>query len=260
VALAVATAGLLASTSAWVEINAGRAPRPGLWAGFLAAQLGKYIPGGVWVGVGNIGFGIGAGLTAAQAAGALGVYALGLIVAAGLIAGVTAPLQASPLIWAVVLVPALPLLQVRRWLDRVAVWGGRRLPARLGGLELPGQASIIACLARLLVAQAAAAVAYWLLLTGAGATLPPTTVMCAFGLAWLAGFLAIGFPSGLGAREAALVLLLDAGTGAVVAASVVHRLVQATGELALLAAARRSVPAVSAASATSTVPPSWRSS
>jgi hypothetical protein len=258
-AVALTTCGLVASTAAWVEINDGRAPRRRLWAGFLAAQLGKYIPGGIWVGVGNIGFGMGAGLTASQATGALAVYALCLVSAAGLVAGVTAPLQAPPMLWAVALILLVPLLQVRRRLARIAAWGGRRLPDRMGALELPGQTPILACLARLLVAQTAAATTYWLLLAGAGEALPLTTVLCAFGLAWLSGFLAIGFPAGLGAREAVLVLLLDAGTGAVVTASVLHRLLQALGELILLAASRRSVPAASAAPAASPLASNWRS-
>ena len=66
-------------------------------------------------------------------------------------------------------------------------------------------------------------------------------VVLSFSVAWLAGFVAIPVPAGLGVREAILVLILAAPTPSVVVASIVHRLVLMCAEalLAVLAYLRR---------------------
>jgi uncharacterized membrane protein YbhN (UPF0104 family) len=54
-----------------------------------------------------------------------------------------------------------------------------------------------------------------------------------FTLGWLAGFLALPIPAGIGVREAALVGLSSAGAEPVLTASIVVRLVTAAAEVGL---------------------------
>ncbi|NIQ57013.1 MAG: hypothetical protein GWN71_35535, partial [Gammaproteobacteria bacterium] len=207
-------------------------------------QVGKYIPGGVWVGAGQVGFGMGAGLSAGRATGALATYGVCLVAAAGVVValGAVAGTAGPPTPWLSALGLALPLLLVRGRLAGLAAWLGKRLPARVGGIDVPPQRAILSCFAWLVPAMACSALAFALLLRAAGTGIPAATALWGFAVAWLAGFLALGLPSGVGAREAVLVLLLDTGIGPVVTASVAHRLVQALAEALLLASVHRHVP------------------
>lgn len=237
-AFAVTAVGLIAAAGAWVALAPAEASRPALWAGFMAGQLGKYIPGGIWLGVGQVGFGMAAGLTAAQALGALVVYALCLVAAGGFIAGVAGAFQPMPLLWLAAPGAVALLLLARRWHDRLFPWGARALGRRAGEAAVPSQLRTLHCLVRVLVALGCSGLSYWLLISGAGVQVPLPDTLFAFAVAWLAGFLAIGLPSGIGAREAALALMLDAGSGVVVATALIHRLIQGMAEVALLLTVR----------------------
>jgi hypothetical protein len=232
---------VLAATVGWVALTGTGGPRVALAAGFLAAQVGKYIPGGVWVALGQVGFSMGAGLGAGRAAGALAAYAVCLVAAAGVVAG-TQPFAAVPGPWVPALGLGLPLLLARPWLAWLVDRSGRWIPDRFGVVAVPHQRNILGCFACLLLALGSSAISFALLLRGSGVDLPFGRVVSGFGVAWLGGFLALGLPSGIGAREAVLVLMLGAGAGPVLAASVAHRLVQAAAEAALLLFARRHVP------------------
>lgn len=240
-AVGVAASGMLAAAAGWVALVGGRVPRRVAGAGFLAAQLGKYIPGGVWAGVGQIGFVMAAGLPAGRAGGVVASYAVVLVAAAGAVAGV-AGLAAGTSPWVPAVCLALPILLHRRWLAGSAERLGGWIPRRLGALSIPAQRHMLWSFAWLVPSIACSALTFALLLRAGGIALPLPVVVSSYAVAWLAGFLALGLPSGIGAREAALLALLDGGVGPLVAVSVVHRLVQATAEALLLLACRRHVP------------------
>ena len=79
-------------------------------------------------------------------------------------------------------------------------------------------------------------------------TLPePTIAVSAFGAAWTIGFLAVPFPAGVGVREAVLIALVGrtTGAGAVIAASVAHRVVTIIGEFVFIVVSLAGSPKVS---------------
>ncbi len=84
-----------------------------------------------------------------------------------------------------------------------------------------------------------------LLLSSLRAGTPILRSVAAFGFAWTIGFVAIPFPSGIGIREAALILTIGSGapTSYVIAASVSHRLVSMMAELLMIVASRASLKA-----------------
>lgn len=239
----ITAAGLALATAAWVTLADGAVPGRPLGAGFLGAQLGKYIPGGVWAGVGQIGFGVGAGLTPGVATGILAAYGVSVVVAAGVVAGLAAPWSvAVPTGWIVIGALTLPLLLVRGWLERLARGVGSILPSRLPVPVIPAQRPILTSFVLLVPCIACLAAGFAIVVRATGVDLPLPTIIAGFCVAWMAGFVAVGLPSGLGAREAVLVLMLDSGIGVVVAASVTHRLLQGAVEVILLIAVRRHVP------------------
>lgn len=257
----VTSIGILLATSGWVALAEGGAPAGPLRGGFLAAQLGKYIPGGVWAGVGQLGFGVGAGLSAGCATGALAAYGVILLAAAGTVAALTAPWAvAMPAPWIPITALALPLLLVRGWLVQLVRVLAAILPSRLPVPVIPGQVPILSCFIWLVPSMLCLAVGFAIVLRATGLELPMTSILPAFCVAWLAGFLAFGLPSGLGAREAVLVMMLDSGVGVVVAASVTHRLMQGAVEVLLLLSCRRYVPDSSPVASTVALPATRRSS
>ena len=244
---AVLTAGsLMAAARGWAALLRGHGPDRALRAGFLGAQVGKYIPGGVWVGAGQLGLALEAGAPAARAAGALAVFGIALLAAGSAVAGALGAARAAvsgELGWPAVTAVGLlaPLLLDRRWM-RVPVQAiGRRLERVLPGVTpvIPSQRAILRCFGWLVPSLALAAATFVLILASAGARDPLSMAVWAFAVAWLAGYLALGLPSGIGAREGVLVALLATGPGAVVAACLIHRLIQIGVEAALFAATRR---------------------
>ncbi len=82
--------------------------------------------------------------------------------------------------------------------------------------------------------------AFAVLVTGLVPATSFPTVVSGHAMAWMVGFVAVPFPSGLGIREAVHILLLgpSVGTATLIAASVYFRLAQMLAELVLIAASR----------------------
>lgn len=236
-ALSAVTAGHLASALGWVALFDRSGSTRRLVHGLFVAQFGKYIPGGVWQVIGQVGLAVGPGVSAARAATAFPVHVVVQVVAA---AAVAAPLavfasDAPALVRLAALagVALLPLLH-RRWMAGVAArirrWRG------LDGVAapVPSQTAVLRAFAWSAVGIAAAGLGFALLLQALGGSDSLAVGTTAFGLAWLVGFLALPFPSGIGVREAVMLAALGSGAGLVVAASLAHRLVLISAE-ALLA-------------------------
>lgn len=227
-------------------------------ATFLVTQTAKFVPGAVWQHVGRVGTSERLGLPKRVVAGALLVEAAASVAAASFVGAATGTL--APLIvddvgpgWR-----ALELLTGIAVLVVVPVVGGRAA-TRVAGrplLDGPGTAFVVAWHT---VVWLAYGVAAGLLAVGLGAPLGPT--IGAFALSWVAGFLVVGAPAGLGVREAVMVAALApaAGADAALAVSVGSRVVwtavQLAGAALALPRAARRVPSDEGAEVTSDPPP-----
>jgi uncharacterized membrane protein YbhN (UPF0104 family) len=233
-AAVVVCAGAVAACAAWLALVGDKAPRMALVRAFFIAQLAKYIPGLIWLPLGQVGWATRAGVPLASASAAFPVHALAQVLAGASFAvlhAVTATqhrfLPLAGLVW-------MPLLH-RGWMATTLGAAGRRV-RRLGGAAeaLPSQEAILRAYAWSIGAMAGAAGGYAVLWSGIR---PGQSMLAvsAFALAWTAGFVALPVPAGLGVREAVLIALLDAPAASIIAVSVVHRLVGIVVE-ALLAA------------------------
>jgi hypothetical protein len=178
---------------------------------FLVGQLGKYLPGGVWNVVTQAELAADRGVPRVWTVGASAV-ALGISVGVGALLAVPALVAVS--------VPAVPVAVV------LLVPVGLVLfhPRLLNPLLRRGAALVRRPAPRPLSMRGIAATLGWtllswlalfghvlLLLLGVGAPLGPTTVLAAtsgFAFAWIAGFVLLLAPAGVGVREVTLVAVL----------------------------------------------------
>ncbi len=239
-ATAIVVAGMVAAGLGWLALFAGGSRR-GLLSGFYAAQLGKYVPGGIWQAVGQIGLTTSAAGSGAKAAAGFSVYTIIQLTSGLALAAVAGVFVGSLPMW-VRLVTAVGWLALvlldRRWMVRLAAFIGRRTPAVSADL-VPSQRGIIASFSWATTTLAGASLGYAVLLAGLSDGDALITMTLAFALAWLVGFLAVPFPSGLGVREAVLIGSLSAGAAPIIAASLAHRLVSIGAEVLLIAVTHR---------------------
>ena len=208
---------------------------------FYLAQLAKYAPGGVWQVASQVGGSQDAGLPLPRAAVAYAGFVASQLAAAGTVGAtlaVTAPWLDPVLRLAALGGLGLCLLLNRRWLGRLASWL-RRAPAP--ELQPPPGAVAAAWRVGLLVTVASVG-AFAVVLSGIRPDVPWPASAAAFALAWVVGFLAVPAPSGLGVREAVLLVLLGpvAGAHELIGAAVLHRLLTMTAEAGWFLAASAS--------------------
>lgn len=218
VALVAGTAGMGVIGLAWRVLVDRLGDRidlvPALRAYFVG-QLGKYVPGGVWAVVGRGEWARREGVTGTVAYASTMLSMITTYLAASFMAGIALvlggglPTGASG--WLVLGVVALgPLgllaLHPRIW-DGLAGLARRvsRRELRLKVLPWPVSAGIVA---RQLGAWAGIGAATWLVAIGLGADLDPWRVLLATCVSWVAGFLFLPVPGGIGIREAAFVGVL----------------------------------------------------
>ena len=223
-------AGLAAMTllgANWLVIlRAGGAHAPwrrGLgW--FFVGQLGKYVPGGIWPIVGQSELAVRDGVTRPNAYRSTALSMVATLLGAATVAaaaGLVAPSGSRA-------VPALLALAVALLMVGLAAPPVRRLLHRLADrvtvreLRLPEGLWFAGIVARYLPMW----VLYAVMTVGSahalGASLDTelvVTLVYAACLSWMAGFVIIGLPGGLGVREAVLISLLTGPLGAGVAVS-----------------------------------------
>jgi uncharacterized membrane protein YbhN (UPF0104 family) len=181
----------------------GSEPPTGLLTAFFAGQLGKYLPGGAWQYVGRAGLAARLGVPLRIGVGSLAIEASCSFVTAALVASLTlATTPSGAAISAAILLAGLALLAL---LSRSTL--AQRAVADVGALR--GATS------RYLVDWIPFGVAFWLIANGLYdvpfSDLPLYTGI--FALAWLAGFVVVFAPGGLGIREAVIVALLRGRLG-----------------------------------------------
>jgi hypothetical protein len=205
---------------------------------FFVGQLGKYVPGGIWpiVGQAELAHRDRTPRSLAYSSTAMSMVAMLFgATATAVIAGLVSPAgsRVVPILLGLgVLVGLLALAApaVRRWLHRLA----DRLTRR--ELRLPEAAWFAALVARYVPA--------WVLFSGMnvfcvqalGGTLDASlvvTLIYATCVSWIAGFVIIGLPGGLGVREAVFISLMTAplGAGLAVSVAVISRVVSVAVDL-----------------------------
>lgn len=245
-AVALGSLGLTFAVRAWAALLQVRVTRGLAW-GFFLSQLGKYVPGGVWQAVGQVGYASRV-VSPTRATGAFAVFTF-VQAAAGGTAGAFVALFAVELAWPLRLLalagPSLLLILRRAWMLRAV-----RAYARFRRQDDLDPTEVVPSGPAIRRSTLWTALVHLALGLGFALVLPepwtPETVLLAtvaFPLAWTVGFLALPFPAGLGIREAVLIALLPATTAAVIAASVAYRLVLMASEVVMMATARWIWPA-----------------
>ncbi len=232
---------LLLSAAAWATLLGGRGREALLIRGFLVAQLGKYVPGGVLQVAGQYDLARRAGVDAGLVAVALPVHALSATASAGGAGAIVLSLVDDRQDWRLrVLLGTAGLVGVglatsRRLLAWILDQARRRWSRVPGSVSLPSQRAILRAAALGMLGSACYGFAYALLV---GADESNAVVAAGFVVAFTVGFLALPVPSGLGIREAVLVVLLEpfAPVAALLAAAVGLRVVQLAVELVLAGA------------------------
>ena len=235
--------GLVCAGLAW-SLLLGGDHRVEHGASLIVAQLGKYVPGGVFQASGQVALARSAGVSVRRGATAFSVLAICQAVAGCSFLPLLAFAWPSPPGWvrAILLVGGVASLALidRRWM----VWTLRKIPRTRDAPDelVPGQAVIVRAWLTSVVTLGLTTVAYVLLLGGYGRLHDPLWVVGAYAAAWTAGFVVIPIPSGLGIREAVLVAILHGAypSSVLVATSVYLRLttIAAEGLMALVVSHR----------------------
>ncbi len=242
-AAALILVGLYCLARAWIRLLAERGVTRSLAAGFYASQLGRYIPGAVWQALAQVGLATRSGIPLPQASTAFAVQALIQVTAAGVIGSSVAVFGRGFPLAARLLAP-LSLLSLLLLPRRRLVWAlritGRFLRKSFPDNLVPPQGAILSSFGWTFCAVLANSLSFSLLLTSLRGGGPILASSSAFALAWLIGFLAVPFPSGIGVREAILLLTIgfEVPRGHVIAASVGQRLVLMAADVAAIVASR----------------------
>lgn len=222
----------------WAQLFDRSANRRLISLGFLISQPVKYLPGGIAQPIGQI-------TLTAQALGSTrrALVAFPAHVIINIVAAVTlgAPLlfvtgAASWSRWLIVLVPMVWAALNRRWMVGLLSLLGRLHQMFQVSSDLPTQNHINAAFGWALLAHGAMFASFGVLTAGTVPGWSALQLSLAYATAWLVGYVALPAPAGLGAREAALVVLLGGAVTAVdaVRISAVHRIATLVVELVLL--------------------------
>lgn len=213
------------------------------WRAFFVAQLGKYLPGGIWALVAQVAMARDLKVPARQAATATFLTIALSIISSLLLALVTLPFALPGLVtayWWVFL--AVPVLLVLLHPRLVAWWSSTafRLLRRPGaGVQL-SWAVLLRSTVLLLLSWVALGLHFGALVAELegdqeGEFSRWVLSVGIFALAWVAGFLVIVAPAGAGVREAALVLGFASvmPAGAVLAVAVLSRVLLVAADVVL---------------------------
>ncbi len=228
VAFASGTGAMSVIAVNWVVLLRGRGAAVATSSGFawfFVGQLGKYVPGGMWPVVGQAYLAARGGVARRDAYTATATSMVATLTGAAAFASITGVATSSDRRWiaaaiGVALVSGLGVISAeagrRRLESLIAMLVRRPIPLPAG---------------RFLTVQTLRHVPVWLLfgvmnvavviaLDGSPSTRTVLEVLFASTLSWMAGFVVVGLPGGIGVREAVLVSALTGPLGAGVALSV----------------------------------------
>jgi len=229
----------------------GSEPPRGLTAAYYLGQLAKYLPGGGWQYLGRAALAARLGVPLRAAGASLAVETAAIVAGAALVAPLLLAGDAPGAAAAVIIVHTVAIGAVAAWRWPRAGRATRALLARLAG---PGASVRAAEAARAVglfaIAWLVFGLAFWLtaraLFDAPASELLPMTG--AFAIAWIAGFVAVIAPGGIGVREAVLVGLLGPRIGEAeaillaAASRIAFTLVDLGGALAAVAVMRHLAP------------------
>ena len=253
-ALVAVLLGLGANMASWrgamAAVGADLPLRPAARVFFLS-QLGKYVPGSVWPVVAQTeltrdnGIPRLRGAVGAVVAMVIGVITSGTVAVALLV--LPDPAVRARYWWLLVLVPAAAALLHPRAMG-AAIRLALRVLRRPGPVPELGAAGLLRSVGWSLAMWAAFGFHAWVIAGDLAPATPPGYLATsgAFALAWVAGFVVVVAPAGLGAREAALTLALSPSLepGQALALAVLSRVVMTVADavaagVAVLTARRR---------------------
>ncbi|MBD3370146.1 hypothetical protein GF402_07275 [Candidatus Fermentibacteria bacterium] len=217
----------------------------GTW---FTSQLGRYIPGKIWLFVGRAGALRSGGISSLRAASAPILELMHTVASAGLVAFLALLLAGGPMLsstlWTILLVSGvllllLPFLRpVQKLVYRLRFGPTDREPA---GLSLGDSSKVVLVYAIVWILRG---ISLWLWLRSLGLGDQGILLcMTAVPLSWMAGYATFFVPGGVGVREAVIVALLANGTsaGPLLLAVLGQRLVLGVCEVVLASLSFRSV-------------------
>ncbi len=204
---------------------------------FMIANLGRYVPGKVWSIAGMAALAKGKGIpVAVSATSAVIMQGVGLLAAGaiglGAFAGGPPPLPrwgltgvgvAAGLLLLVLVVPSLFRRVVALWFRMVRTSPPANLTAKL----------VLRWLLQLTVAWVAMGASFWIVAASLGMELSPVYAGSAFAAAYVAGYLMLFAPAGVGVREGFLVAFLapELGSGPATVLAIAVRLWMTAAEV-----------------------------
>ena len=217
-AVVTAAAAVTAFGLVWPVIlrRLGVEGRPG-WVGiWFKSQLGKYLPGSVWQYAGRVTLGRSRGVSVQIGLASIAVEVVASVVAAAVAAALALPLAFALACWAAFAVLCGIAYASR---DRIAAAGARlaapalaRVPRMTVAASLRS-VPVAACL--YVLVWGVYGTAFWL--TARSLFGVPASDLLhyigVFAVAWIAGFVVVFAPGGIGVREAVLVALLSGRLG-----------------------------------------------
>ncbi len=209
--------GLAANPLGWILVSRDlgvRTPPYRLASAWYASQLGRYIPGKIWLFAGRIGFLKSEGLSLPRAAAAavwevlasfasVGLVALPAILLAGGELPAALRTAAAAGSAALLLLPLLgPVQRFAFRLKKIDGFTGVRFSTSLRAVSAYSVAWVLRGLS------------VWLWISGLGLEVRSVwTAVAAAPLSWLAGYIVVFVPGGIGIREAATAAMCDGGSG-----------------------------------------------
>lgn len=233
---ALAAAGMVLIATRWGDVLAALGTRVGAAAAttwYFSGEIGKYLPGAVWPVIGRSEIARRNGVPGQTAYAGVALSLVLLYLAAASVAIVLLPigvLDGSTSGWAVAAVALVPLglaaLHPRILLP--AIRAGERLLSRQVTVEPPPWPTTVRLVVSYVPAWAAISGATWCAARALTGDASLARVAFATVLSWLAGFLAVPVPGGVGVREAVFVASAGLGGGVAAAAALLARLLFVT--------------------------------
>jgi glycosyltransferase 2 family protein len=217
--------------------------------GYFVGQLGKYVPGGVWAVMGRGEWASKAGVGRGAAYLSTLISMATAYLAAASLVGVALSVGARPVgsSWLAIGIAFLAPVGLMGMHPRILGWGLAmigRLRSSTGTYLPPAWADSAGYVLRQIPSWALISVATWSVARGLGVDMGVLALVLATCTGWVAGFLFLPTPGGIGVREAAFVAVLGGegvAAGVALAARLVFVLVDALGAMlaSSLVAARR---------------------
>lgn len=217
VSLLLGVAGAWLPGVVWADLLTGQGDEAvgvlARWRAFFVAQLGKYLPGGVWSLVAQVTMARDLKVSGRKAATATFLTIALSIISAVLTAGIALPFALPSLVgtywWVFAVIPLLLALLHPRVVEWWSATAFRLLRRPGAGVRLTWRV-LIRSTVLLVLSWGALGLHFGVLVHALGGSDGGVTrwvlSLGVFGLAWVAGFLVVIAPAGAGVREAALVL------------------------------------------------------